>query len=142
MQGKPGFRRGDHEIGLPAQERRNLQNIDGSDNRRTLLGRMNICDHRQAQGFPDFREDWQAVCKSQTACGLDGRAVGLVETGLVDQPDTEIFRDFLQCTSHFKGMRAGFQLTGPRNQCQGQITADLQVTNGNMALFGHHSDQP
>ena len=113
-----GLGGGDEEIGLPAQERRDLQHVDRLGDARALRGLVDIGEHRHADALADFGEDRQRPFEADAARTLAAGAVRLVERGLVDEPDAEMIGELLQALRHFKRMGAAFQRARPGDQCE------------------------
>ena len=120
-----GLRCGDDQVGLPAQERRDLQNIDRLRRVRALLGGVDIGENRAAQPFAHLGQDRQSRLDPDAAPGSDGGPVGLVERGFVDQPDPGPVRDLDQPLGAVQRMRPAFDLARPGNQCQRRVVGDL-----------------
>ena len=89
LMARPVFGRGHEQIGLAAQEGRDLQHIDRLGDGRALLGQMHVGQHRAAIALAHLGEDRQARLEPQPARALDRGAVRLVERGLVDEADAE-----------------------------------------------------
>lgn len=64
---RPRFRGCDEKVRLPAQERRDLQDIDDLGDRGTLVFRMNIGQHRHAAGFAYLCEYRQGLLQPDAA---------------------------------------------------------------------------
>ncbi len=62
-----GLRRGDQQIGLPAEEGRDLQHVDHLGDQRALLGIVHVGDHRQADLLADLGEDRQRRIEADAA---------------------------------------------------------------------------
>ncbi len=73
------------QVGLAAEKRRNLQNIDDFGHRSALLLFVHIGQHRKPGNFPHLRKDRQTRFQPNASLRAKGRAVGLVERGLVDE---------------------------------------------------------
>jgi hypothetical protein len=108
----PGARGGDEQIGLAAKKRRNLQHIDRLRRDRALVDFVNVGQHGQAQRLANFREDRQRRLQPDAPLAAARGAIGLVERGLEDQPDSAPLRDLLQRRRHFERVRAAFELAG------------------------------
>ena len=126
----PGFGGGDQQIGLPAQERRDLQYVDRWRDARALRGVVHVGEHRNFQCVADFGEDRQRRVEADAARTLGRRAVGLVEGGLVDETDADARRDLFERARHFQRMRAAFQLARPGDQRQRQGVAEAHGADG------------
>ena len=118
VDGLAGFRRGDQQVGLPAQERRDLQHVDGLRDAGALLDLVHVGEHRDAERVADVGKNRQRLVEAHAARALRAGAVGLVERGLVDEADLQPRRDLLERRRHFQRMRAALQRAGPRDQRQ------------------------
>ena len=65
-----GARRGHQQIGLAAEEGRDLQHVDGLGHGGALLGLMHVGEHGKASALPDLGEDRQRVGKPMPAGAL------------------------------------------------------------------------
>jgi hypothetical protein len=74
-----GFRRGDDQIGLSGEKRRNLQDVGHFRRAFRLPGLMDVGEHRHAQLPGDRAEDLDAVVDARTAERFQRGPVGLVE---------------------------------------------------------------
>jgi hypothetical protein len=70
---------GDQQIGLPAKERGDLQDIDNLARFRRLLVRMDIGEHGKAQLILDLLQNRQPLLDAGATIGLDRRPVRFVE---------------------------------------------------------------
>ena len=118
------------QIGLPAQERRDLQHVHRLRHLGALRGLMHVGQHRQAERGADLGEDRQRLRKPDAARGRRAGAVGLVERGLVDEADLQPRGDLLQRGRHLQRMRAAFELARPGDDRDRQIIAELDRANG------------
>ncbi len=57
---------------------------------------MDVGDDGKAQRLTDFSEYWERVIQTEPARAGNAGAIGLVERGLVNQPNPESLRDLLQ----------------------------------------------
>ena len=80
-----GFGGGDQQIGLAAEEGRNLQDVHDFGDFGALLGQVHVGDDRHADLFADFFEDGRCCIKARAAFGREAGAVGFVEAGFVDE---------------------------------------------------------
>ena len=76
------------QVGLAAEERRNLKHVHGLRHRRALLRQMHVGQHRAAVGVPHRRQDGESLVHADAAWAAGGGAVGLVEGALVDERHT------------------------------------------------------
>ncbi len=77
--GLAGLRRRRHEIGLPAEEGRDLQDVEHLRRALGLLPFVNVGEERQAGLLPDGAQYLESLLQSRPAEGFDRGAVGLVE---------------------------------------------------------------
>ena len=116
-----GFGRGDQQIGLPAQERRNLQHVDGRRHARALRGVVHVGEHRHFQLSRISAKIGSAASRPMPRAALGRGAVGLVERGLVDEADADARRDLLERRRHFQAHAPGFPTgTGPAISASGK----------------------
>ena len=107
-----GLRGGDEQVGLAAQEGRDLQHVDDLGDGRALLGGVDVGDDRQAEALAHLGEHRQRLVEPHAARARQAGAVRLVERGLVDQPDAELAADLLQRRRHLQRMVAALHLAG------------------------------
>ncbi len=74
-----GRRRGQQQIGLPAQEGRDLQHVDGLGHRCALLRLVHVGQDRQAEAVADLGEDRQRLRQPDATAALGAGPVRLVE---------------------------------------------------------------
>ena len=125
-----GRGRGDEEIGLPAQERRDLQHVHHLSNARALVWLVHIAEHGHAERVSDFGKDRQSRLEPDAAVALRACAVGLVEGGFVDETNPGSPRDLLQCARHLQRMIAALERAGPGDQGERQRIAEPGLTGG------------
>ena len=125
-----GMGGGDQKIGLAAEEGGNLQHVHGLRHGGALVALMHIGQDRQAEFGADFGEDRQRPFQAHAALGIGAGAVGLVEAGLVDQPDAGLVAGLLQRARHVEGMGAAFELAGPGDDGELPGIADLDSDAG------------
>ena len=125
-----GRRRGQQQIGLPAQKRRDLQHVDRLRGDRALLRLMHVGQHRQLQRVADFGKHRQRVSQADAARGAGAGAVGLVERSLEHQANAEPRRDLLERARHLQRMRPAFELARPGDDRQRQRIAKRHRTCG------------
>ena len=99
------------QIGLPAQEGRDLQHVDRLRHLGALRGLVHVGQHGQAERGANLGEDRQRLRQPDAARGRARGAVGLVERGLVDEADLEARRRSPSARrplpAHARGSRAG-----------------------------------
>ena len=124
VDGLAGFCRGDQQIGLSAEERGDLQHVDGGRDAGALLDLVNVCQHRNAEAVANVGENRQRLVEAHAARAFRTRSVGLVERGFVDEADLQPRRDLLQRLGHFQCMGAALQRAGAGDQRQRQPIAE------------------
>jgi hypothetical protein len=80
--GPAGGADGDQQVGLAAEEGRDLQQVDHLGGRRRLLGGVHVGGHRHAHRRPGRRQPPEAGAQARPAGAAEARAVGLVEAAL------------------------------------------------------------
>ena len=89
VDGAAGLRRPRPEIGLAAEERRDLQHVDRLRDARALRRPRARRSAPAAPALADLRKDRQRRVEPDAARALRAGAVRLVERGLVDEADPE-----------------------------------------------------
>ncbi len=123
---------GDQEVGLAAQEGRDLQDVGG-------LGVGAHC----SGSCTSVRTGSRSVSRISARIGSAGLqadaararqrgAVRLVERGLVDEPDAEPAGDLDQRRADLQRMRPAFQRAGARDQHERQVVADPNFPDRHM----------
>ena len=79
------LRRRDEQVGLAAEKRRNLQDVDDLRRRRRVRRLVNVGQHRQPGARLDLGERREARVETRTAKRRQRRAIGLVVRRLEDQ---------------------------------------------------------
>ena len=80
------------EVGLPAQERWDLECVDDSSRRPGLRGLMDVREHRQPGLVLHSGELVEAHFETRPSRRIDARTVGLVERGLEHRGEAEVAR--------------------------------------------------
>ncbi len=116
----PGICGGHQQIGLAAEERRNLQHdlyrSKGIAHSRALFGGMDVRQDRQSIGFTDSPQNAAALCKPRPTKAVDRGAIGLVVAGFEDVRHAEVRGDALNGISHAACVALGLYDTGPGNK--------------------------
>ena len=131
VHGAAGLGGGFEQVGLAAEERGDLQQIDvfGGDVR--LLGGVDVGGDGDAEFLGDFAEDAAAFLDAGAAEGVDGGAVGLVEGGFENEMDAGAVGDFLERAGHFPGEGLGFQRAGAEDEKRnGPADGDIADVEG------------
>ena len=82
-----GRGRGGQQVGLAAEERRDLQHVDRLGHRPALLALVDVGQHRAAVALAHLGQDLDALGEAEAARAVGAGPVGLVERALVDQPE-------------------------------------------------------
>ena len=132
----------DQQVGLAAQERRNLQHVDDLGHGRALARFMHVGQHGQAGPLADFGKDGQGGFEPHATLAARAGPVGLVEGGLEDDADAKRGRYFLEGKCHFERVVAALHLAGARDQRQrlGVAEADRLSeigADGHDGICGH-----
>ena len=106
---------GQQQVGLPAEEGWNLQDIHGLGHRGALPGFMHVGDHRTANGLANSGQNRQALLQPQAAQGVATGAVRLVKGRLENKAQTQTAGHVAKRPSHLKGLGAALQRAGPGN---------------------------
>ena len=119
-----GLGRGDEEIGLPAEEGRDLEDVDDRRDDRALLALVDVGEDRHAELAPEIGEDRQRRVEPHAALAGETGAVRLVEGGLVDEADAEAGRHLLEPAGDVEGMRAEFELARAGDERERKVVAE------------------
>src|SRR5690606_38993192 len=92
--------------------------------RGALLDRMDVRQDRKPELSPEVGENRKRRVEPDAAPGVQRRAVGLVETRLVDEADSETSADLLQPPGDVEGMAPALELAWPGDQAQRQVVAE------------------
>ena len=112
VDGAAGAARGDEKVGLAAEERGNLEDIDGFGDDTAVSGFVNVGKDRRA-GIPgDAAEDARAFSQAGTAEALHAGAIGFVVTGFEDERNLEAGSDALKGFGHGARVRLRFDDAG------------------------------
>src|SRR5262245_27165923 len=130
VDGAAGGGRGHQEIGLPAQEGGNLQDVHYLRHRCALLRVVHVGEDRHPEFLADLGEDRQRPFEPDAARALGAGAVGLVERGLVDELDADPAGDLLERRGHVDGVVAAFERARPGDQRQRQRVAEARLADG------------
>ena len=84
---------GEEEIGLTAEERRNLDQVTDCTDRSPLIGEMHVGGHREPRGGPHLVEDREPFVETGAAERPGAGAVGLVERRFEDAADRQACGD-------------------------------------------------
>ncbi len=98
--GASGACRSRDEIGLPAEERRDLQDVEHFRRRRGLGRLVDVGEERQTGRLAHGAEDLQPLIESRPAERLDRRAVGFIERRFEDEVDLQLVAQPRQHAGH------------------------------------------
>ena len=112
----PGGRGRDHEVGLAAQERRDLQHVGDRGRRVDLRHLVDVGEDRDAVALAHRGEDLEALLHARAPVGAEARAVGLVVARLEDEGDAELGRDRLDPRRHLVGVGGALDHAGAGDQ--------------------------
>jgi hypothetical protein len=130
------------QIGLPAQEGRDLQAIDDLAARRAVLALVHVGEHGEAELLLHLGEHGEPFVESAAAERSAGRAVGLVVAALEHQRHAEFGADALQGLRVAQGVVAALDHAGSGDQCERLAGAEHDVADTDFAgahLWGHRS---
>jgi hypothetical protein len=127
-----------HEVGLAAQKRWNLQNIDCFRDTGDVRYFVNISEHRNLDFIFDLFQDAQAFLDARPAKAADRRAVGFVVTGFEDKRETECPGHALDDLCHTNGVLFALNHTGAGDEEEipraNADVADLEGRNQKQSL--------
>src|SRR5439155_6222155 len=89
-------RRLHHEVGLPAEERGDLEDVGHLRGLRHLRHLVHVGEDRDAVARPNAGEDLEALVDPGTAVGAEARSIRLVVARLEDEGNAERRRDLLE----------------------------------------------
>ncbi|MNT09538.1 hypothetical protein D3C72_1443250 [compost metagenome] len=124
---------GVHQIGLPGQEGRNLQDIDHFSHRVRLGDFVHVGDHRNTEARLHFLENAKAFLQADATEGLDRRTICLVERRFEHIGDVQFAGDLdILFSSEKRGIEV-FKDIEAAEQDEGQVVADgNSVIDGNV----------
>ena len=109
----------DDQIGLTAEERGNLQEVQNLRRRAHVPGFMHVGRDRDTQLAADSCQDLQAAFKSRAPKGANGSPVGLVVGRLEDEGDVESGSDLPETGGHPQGVFFAFDDAWTGNEKEG-----------------------
>jgi hypothetical protein len=125
------------QIGLPAEKGRDLQNIHDLGHFCALIGQMYVCEDRNVEPGTQLTENLKCLVEPDPTRTLQTGAVGLVERGFVDKPQTQLAGHFLQRRGHIDGVIAALHGAGPGNQSQRRCVGKGHTTCRNCLRRAH-----
>jgi hypothetical protein len=108
VDGAAGVAGGDEQVGLAAEEGRDLEDVGAFGGDFAVGGFVDVGEDGEAGGFGDGAEDAGAFAQAGAAEARDGGAVGLVVGGLEDIGDSQVGGNALDGLGHAAGV--GFAL--------------------------------
>ena len=117
----------DDQIGLPREERGNLQDVGDFGRARGLPGFVDVGQDRHASRFANAREDAQPFVDPRTAKGPRRRAVGLVVRRLEDVLHAGAAGDIAHGESEVDSVRLALDHARACNQEQRRAAPDRQA---------------
>jgi hypothetical protein len=130
------FGRRDDEVGLAAQEGRDLDDIDDLGDRFGLAGLMQVSADRYAQLCLHAGQRLQARFHARSAIGFDRGAIRLVEARLEDVRQAQRIADPLQLRADFKGQALIFQHVQARDHGE-RLACPDGPSGGGVGEDGH-----
>ena len=118
---------GDQEIGLPAEERRDLQHVQDKGSFIGLGGLVDVREERDAHFRLDRLQDAQALLQTGPTERLDRAPVGLVERGLEDVRDAAVARELREGAGHAQGVLLALDHARAGDERQGRAVADGEI---------------
>ena len=116
VDGTTGAAGGNKQIGLAAEERGDLQDVDGLCGDFAVAGLVNIGEDGKARVLRDAAEDARAFNETWTTKALYACTIGLVVAGFENVWDIEIGGDSLDRLSQPKRVRFGLDDTRAGNE--------------------------
>ena len=107
-----GLGSGDEQIGLPAQERRDLQHIHVLRGQRGLARFVDIGDGGHPNFAPHFLQDAQRRFVANTGKGVEPRAVGLAVGTFKDEGNLQLVRHVFDALGNAQGHVFAFDDAG------------------------------
>jgi len=119
---------------LAGKEGRQLDDVADISHRLRLVRLVHVGDHRHAEGFLNVLENPHALFQSGATEGVDGGAVGLVETGLEHVGDAELLGHLHIGFADLQRQIAGFQHVHAAEQHERLVVGDLDIADANDLL--------
>ena len=98
--------RSQQQICLPAKKCGNLQDVDNRGHRCTLAGLVHVRHYRAAELRLYFRKYIKGLGEADSPSRTHGRAIGLIETALINEGHADRARHLHQCLRGLQCMRA------------------------------------
>ena len=107
--------RGDDEIGLSAEEGRDLDEVDGLCDRLSLFGRVDVGGGGDAEFLFDGGEVFEPLLDSDASLGVDRGAIGFIKAGFEDVGESNSLADCLAVFSDSEPHFERFEGARPSN---------------------------
>ena len=120
-----------------AQEGRDLQDVDRLRDGGALVALMHVGQNRQAEFLADIGEDRQRLFQSRCRAPCSAGAVGLVEAGLVDQPDAELSQASFSAPAMSKAWARLSSWQGPAIRVSGAVFEKFVLPTEAVGVDGH-----
>src|SRR5690606_27797275 len=134
-----GFGHGHHQVSLPAQEGRQLDDVADFRRRSSLTRLVHVRDDGHAEFAFDVGQDLQPLLKAGAAEGVDGRAVGFVEGRFEYVWNAQTGADIHILFRHFKRQFPGLEHVHAAEQHKRLVVGDLDTRDVQVAA-GHTQD--
>ena len=125
VHGPPGTTRRDEQIGLPAQERGDLQDVRDLGRGRHVAGLVDVGEDREAGSRADSLEGLEPALETGAPPCPDPRPVRLVVGRLVDDVHAELRRELAQGLADSQVQVVGFDDAGPRDEERGRSSPEM-----------------
>ena len=121
---------GGEEIGLPAEEGRDLKHVYDFGDARALLGFVHVRQNRHGERLAQFGKNRQGGVEADATIAPGTGTIGLVERCLVDKTDPQPAGDLLERGRHFERVVAAFERTRPCDQNKRQRIPEARFADG------------
>ena len=122
---------GQQQIGLATQKRGDLHNVADGGHISTLIGGVNICQHRTTNRILDRLHHLKPGINAKPTLAPKGRAVRLVKAAFEHELRTRSGTIFGHLPRNHLRVIAAFKLAGASDNQKGGVVADRQVTDRN-----------
>jgi hypothetical protein len=134
VEGKAGSRAGCNQIGLAAEEGRDLQAVDHLGDQLGLSGLVDIGRDRELGLALHALEDPKAFVQACPSLGAMAGAVRLVEGGLEDHGEPVGVRDLAQLTGHLEGRVLGLDHIETRDEHERRAIPEGNISDAHATL--------
>ena len=133
---------GEQQVGLAAEEGRDLQDVHRFGDRGAVVGQVHVGQDRAADPVAHRSEDAQALVAAEAASRRDRGAVRLVVRALEDQAGAGGGTGGGQALGDHQGVVAALELAGAGDQRERGGVRDRQLADGDGLRFGHGGGLP